>query len=40
MKKLSNKELKKINGGDFWEDLGTITGNVINKIARLGKGKK
>lgn len=40
MKTLDKKMLKNINGGDFWEDLGTITGNVINKIPRLGKGKK
>lgn len=39
MKNLTEKELKSINAGDFWGDLGTVTGNVINRIPKFGKGK-
>ncbi|MFZ7821268.1 MULTISPECIES: hypothetical protein [Staphylococcus] len=39
MKNLTEKELKSINAGDFWEDLGTATGTVIDKIPKFGKGK-
>ncbi|KDP53442.1 MULTISPECIES: hypothetical protein [Staphylococcus] len=39
MKHLTEKDLKSINAGDFWEDLGTATGNVITRIPKLGKSK-
>ncbi|WP_260979931.1 hypothetical protein [Staphylococcus haemolyticus] len=39
MKHLTEKDLKSINAGDFWVDLGTITGNVINRVPKFGKSK-
>jgi hypothetical protein len=32
MKKLSNQEIKQINGGNAWESLGEVTGKVLNKV--------
>ncbi|WP_268257820.1 hypothetical protein [Staphylococcus haemolyticus] len=32
MKKLSNQEIKQINGGNTWESLGEVTGKVLNKV--------
>ena len=39
MKHLTEKDLKSINAGDFWGDLGTITGEVINRVPKFGKSK-
>ncbi|WP_275589928.1 MULTISPECIES: hypothetical protein [Mammaliicoccus] len=39
MKHLTEKDLKSINAGDFWEDLGNITGNAISFLPKPGKSK-
>lgn len=39
MKTLTEKDLKSINAGDFWEDLGTVAGNVVDKVPKIGKDK-
>ena len=35
MKKLSNQEIKQINGGNAWESLGEITGKLANKVDNI-----
>lgn len=40
MKKLNIKELRQVNGGSVWEDVGTIAGKVVDKIPEIPVKKK